>query len=252
MKLYDFKTRLYQLNKYLPLLPGPHGRRLDDADMFDTIQECVPDWNNSYIASNITTENINDLLEYYGKLELQEAKRKPKSRCQDNSKSHQQPARNQNQCRQGNQNQRNGNNRCNEESFCSYHQLRGHSDAKCRNPHNPKGVNANNARRNDRNNNRDRNHQQDRNYQNNQDSQNNQQCNHHYPTHSQQQREESHQQQEASDNRSQHATSHSESDDEIFALEEKHNINTNDQNIITKQDYVLEIAIGVLANVVTK
>jgi hypothetical protein len=25
MKLYDFKTRLYQLNKYLPLLPGPHG-----------------------------------------------------------------------------------------------------------------------------------------------------------------------------------------------------------------------------------
>jgi hypothetical protein len=34
--------------------------------MFDTIQECVPDWNNSYIASNTTTENINDLLEYYG------------------------------------------------------------------------------------------------------------------------------------------------------------------------------------------
>jgi hypothetical protein len=46
----------------------------------------------------------------------------------------------------------------------------GHSDAECRDPHNPKGVNANNARRNDRNNNRDRNHQQDRNYQNNQDS----------------------------------------------------------------------------------
>jgi hypothetical protein len=86
MKLYDFKTRLYQLNKYLPLLPGPHGRRLDDADMFDTIQECVPDWNNSYIASNTTTENINDLLEYYGKLELQEAKRKPKTLRQDNSK----------------------------------------------------------------------------------------------------------------------------------------------------------------------
>jgi hypothetical protein len=43
--------------------------------MFDTIQECVPDWNNSYIASNTTTENINDLLEYYRKLELQEAKR---------------------------------------------------------------------------------------------------------------------------------------------------------------------------------
>jgi hypothetical protein len=86
MKLYDFKTRLYQLNKYLPLLPGPHGRRLDDADMFDTIQECVLDWNNSYIASNTTTENINDLLEYYGKLELQEAKRKPKTLRQDNSK----------------------------------------------------------------------------------------------------------------------------------------------------------------------
>jgi hypothetical protein len=43
--------------------------------MFDTIQECVPDWNNSYIASNTTTENINDLLEYYGKLKQQEAKR---------------------------------------------------------------------------------------------------------------------------------------------------------------------------------
>jgi hypothetical protein len=49
-----------------------------------------------------------------------------------------------------------------------------------------------------------------------------------------------------------HTTNHSESDDEIFALEEKHNINTNDQNIITKQDYVPEIAIGVLADVITK
>jgi hypothetical protein len=164
MKLYDFKTRLYQLNKHLPLIPGPHGRRLDDADMFDTIQECVPDWNNSYIALNTMTENINHLLEYYGKLELQEAKRKPKTCHQDNTKSQQQPVRNQNQRRQGNQNQHNGNNRRNEESFCSYHQLRGHSDAECCDPHNPKGVNANNACRNDRNNNRDRNHQQDCNY----------------------------------------------------------------------------------------
>jgi hypothetical protein len=37
-----------------------------------------------------------------------------------------------------------------------------------------------------------------------------------------------------------------------FPLEEKCNINTNDQNIITKQDYVPEITISVLANVVTK
>jgi hypothetical protein len=73
--------------------------------MFHTIQECVPDWNNSYIASNTTTKDINDILEYYGKLEQQEAKRKLKTHCQDNSKSQQQPARNQNQCRQGNQNQ---------------------------------------------------------------------------------------------------------------------------------------------------
>jgi hypothetical protein len=252
MKLYDFKMRLYQLNKYLPLLPGPHGRHLDDADMFDTIQECVPDWSNSYIASNTMIENINDLLEYYGKLELQEAKRQPKTHHQDNTKSQQQPARNQNQCRQGNQNQCNGNNRRNEESFCSYHQLRGHSDAKCRDPRNPKGVNDNKAHRNDRNNNGDRNHQQDHNYRNNQDSQNNQQHNHHYPTCSQQQREESHQQQEASDDRSQHTTNHSKSDDEIFALEEKCNINTNDQNIITKQDYVPDIAVSVLADVITK
>jgi hypothetical protein len=220
--------------------------------MFNTIQECVLDWNNSYIASNTTTENINDLLEYYGKLELQEAKRKPKTHRQDNTKSQQQPARNQNQCRQGNQNQRSGNNRHNEESFCSYHQLRGHSDAECRDPRNPKGVNANNACRNDRNNNRDHNHQQDRNYQNNQDSRNNQQRNHRYPTRSQQQREESHQQQEASDDRSQHTTNHSESDNEIFTLEEKCNINANNQNIITRQDYIPEIAIGVLADVVTK
>jgi hypothetical protein len=138
--------------------------------MFDTIQECVPNWNISYIASNTMTENINDLLEYYGKLKLQEAKRKPKTRCQDNSKSQQQPARNQNQHCQGNQNQRNGNNRHNRESFCSYHQLRGHSDAKCHDPRNPKGVNANNAHHNDWNNNCNCNHQQDRNYQNNQDS----------------------------------------------------------------------------------
>jgi hypothetical protein len=75
--------------------------------MFDAIQECVPDWSNAYIASNTTTENINDLLEYYGKLEQQEMKRKPKPRRQDNSKSPQKPARNRNQRRQGNQNQRN-------------------------------------------------------------------------------------------------------------------------------------------------
>jgi hypothetical protein len=66
--------------------------------MFDTVQKCVPDWNNSFIASNTMTKNINDLLEYYGKLEQQEARRNPKTRCQDNSNSQQQPARNQNQC----------------------------------------------------------------------------------------------------------------------------------------------------------
>jgi 5'-3' exonuclease len=140
MKLYDFKMQLYQLNKYLPLLPGPHGHHLNDADMFDTIKECVPDWNNSYIASNTTTENINDLPKYYGKLKQQEAKRKLKAHHQDNSKSQQQPARNQNQCSQGDQNQCNGNNCHNEESFCSYHQLHGHSDAECHDPCNPKGV----------------------------------------------------------------------------------------------------------------
>jgi phage gp16-like protein len=59
-------------------------------------------------------------------------------------------------------------------------------------------------------------------------------------------------QQDASNDHSQHTTNHSESDDEIFALEEKHNINKNDQNIITKQDYVPEIIIGVLANVIMK
>jgi hypothetical protein len=47
MKLYDFKRQLYKLNKYLTLLPGPHGHCLNDADMFDTIWECVPDWENS-------------------------------------------------------------------------------------------------------------------------------------------------------------------------------------------------------------
>ena len=56
--------------------------------------------------------------------------------AQDNNKS--QPARNQNQCHQGNQNPHNGNNCHNEESFCSYHQLCRHSDAKCCDPCNPK------------------------------------------------------------------------------------------------------------------
>ncbi len=40
MKLYNFKTWLYQLKKYLPLLPGLHGHCLNDANMFNTIQEC--------------------------------------------------------------------------------------------------------------------------------------------------------------------------------------------------------------------
>jgi hypothetical protein len=49
------------------------------------------------------------------------------------------------------------------------------------------------------------------------------------------------------------ASNHSESDDEIFALEKTHNRNNNeDQSNIIKQDYVLEIAIGVLADVATK
>jgi hypothetical protein len=47
-------------------------------------------------------------------------------------------------------------------------------------------------------------------------------------------------------------TNHSESDNEIFALEEKRSVTNNDQDIITKQDYILEIAIGVLADVITK
>jgi hypothetical protein len=47
-------------------------------------------------------------------------------------------------------------------------------------------------------------------------------------------------------------TNHSESNDEIFALEEKCSINNNDGNIITKQDYVPEIVISVLADVITK
>jgi hypothetical protein len=47
-------------------------------------------------------------------------------------------------------------------------------------------------------------------------------------------------------------TNHSESDNEIFALEEKCSINNNNQNIITKQDYILEIIIGVLADIITK
>jgi hypothetical protein len=115
-----------------------------------TMQTCsIPFKNVSQIGTIPTLpqtpqhKNINDLLEYYGKLEQQEAKRKPKTCHQDNSKLQQQPARNQNQCRQGNQNQCNGNNRRNKESFCSYHQLHGHSDAECRDPRNPKGVNAN-------------------------------------------------------------------------------------------------------------
>jgi hypothetical protein len=42
-------------------------------------------------------------------------------------------------------------------------------------------------------------------------------------------------------------TNHSASD----ALEEMCSINNNNQNIITKQDYIPAIAIGVLADVVT-
>jgi hypothetical protein len=85
-------------------------------------------------------------------------------------------------------------------SLFSYHQLHRHSDAKCCNPCNPKGANANNAHCNDWNINCDCN------YQNNQDNENNQQSSHHYPTRSQQQREETHQQQEVSNDHSQNTT----------------------------------------------
>jgi hypothetical protein len=80
--------QLYQLNNYLFLLAGPYGHHLNDDD-FSTPFRNVFHWNNSYIASNTMTKNINDLLEYYGKLEQQEAKRKLKTHHQDNSKSQQ-------------------------------------------------------------------------------------------------------------------------------------------------------------------
>jgi hypothetical protein len=35
-------------------------------------------------------------------------------------------------------------------------------------------------------------------------------------------------------------------------MEEKHSITNNNQDIMTKQDYILEIIIGVLADIVTK
>jgi hypothetical protein len=35
-------------------------------------------------------------------------------------------------------------------------------------------------------------------------------------------------------------------------MEEKSSINSNDKNITTKQDYIPEIIIGVLANIITK
>ncbi len=49
-----------------------------------------------------------------------------------------------------------------------------------------------------------------------------------------------------------HTTNHSESDDEIFALEEKCSTTNNDQDTITKQDNILEIVIGVLADNIAK
>jgi hypothetical protein len=115
----------------------------------------------NYGASNKTAKGLQDFLQKAKKpvnmklyksmtflntmenFKQQEAKRKPKTCCQDNSKLQQQQARNQNQCCQGNQNHHN------EESFCSYHQFCRHSDAECHNPHNPKEVNANNTCHND-------------------------------------------------------------------------------------------------------
>jgi hypothetical protein len=209
-------------------------------------------WNNSYIASNTMTKSINDLLEYYGKLEQQEAKRKLKTHHQDNNKSQQQSARNQNQCHQGNQNQHHGNNFCNEESFCSYHQLQRHSDAECCDPQNLKGVmptmpiamiriatvttTTNKIATTKK------------------------------PRIVETTSNATTIIQHALGSKGKKATNnkklpmtaasiltyHSESDNEVFALEEKHSINNNDQSIITKQDYVPEIAIGVLADIVTK
>ena len=254
MKLQDFKRRIFELDRYLPYLPGPLNDRLGDAVLFSTIKKCVPAWNNQYISANARTSvhNVNELMDYYETLEDQEIAREQASNKKFGNRSRQNRSNHTRQ--QGRNNANNNRSGQRNQVYCHFHRTTSHSDSQCHDPRNPNRGRGNNQDANASNNQQSLNQPANSNRTNNLNANrhNNQGQRHRYNTRSQNRpREEQHQhQQHAEDSRSHSSSSNdSNSDHEsLFATQDHANTSATDQQIPKDQDYVPEIIIGVIAD----
>ena len=75
MTIRAFTTRLRQLNRYLPELPGPLNIRLREDEICDVVTRSVPSWNRKLVESgNSRMDRLGEVLTYYQELESQEHK----------------------------------------------------------------------------------------------------------------------------------------------------------------------------------
>ena len=247
MKIQAFKRRLYELDRYLPYLPGDLNTRLGQAVLFNTIKKCVPAWKNIFVEANAQTSvtTVNELMNYYESLEDKEETRNNRQGKRGNHQGN-----NQNN-RRGNHNQdsNHSNNRNQDQVYCHVHKSNRHSWSECRqNPRN-QGQNNNSNRSSNSSDNRDNN--RDRNNQSNQRQ-------HRYNTRSQSQRQsqEEHHQHEEQNNHSDQESINSETDSLYFneTIQENNQELTKEQDSTRKQnqDHVPEIVIAVPDSLATR
>ena len=247
MKIQAFKRRLYELDRYLPYLPGDLNTRLGQAVLFNTIKKCVPAWKNIFVEANAQTSvtTVNELMNYYESLEDKEETRNNRQGKRGNHQGN-----NQNN-RRGNHNQDSNrhNSRNQDQVYCHVHKSNRHSWSECRqNPRN-QGQNNNSNRSSNSSDNRDSN--RDGNNQSNQRQ-------HRYNTRSQSQRQsqEEHHQHEEQNNHSDQESINSETDSLYFneTIQENNQELTKDQDSTHKQnqDHVPEIVIAVPDSLATR
>ena len=247
MKIQAFKRRLYELDRYLPYLPGDLNTRLGQAVLFNTIKKCVPAWKNIFVEANAQTSvtTVNELMNYYESLEDKEETRNNRQGKRGNHQGN-----NQNN-RRGNHNQDSNrhNSRNQDQVYCHVHKSNRHSWSECQqNPRN-QGQNNNSNRSSNRSDNRDSN--RDGNNQSNQRQ-------HRYNTRRQSQRQsqEEHHQHEEQNNHSDQESINSETESLYFneTIQENNQELTKDQDSTRKQnqDHVPEIVIAVPDSLATR
>ena len=245
MKIQSFKRRLFELDRYLPYLPGELNTRLGEAVLFSTIKKSVPAWKQSFIEANAQTSvtDVNELMNYYESLEDQENARQ--RRGNNNRQGNNRQGNNrQGNNRRGSNNQ--GNSRRNrnnndDQVYCHLHRSNRHSWNEC--SQNPRNQGQNNSNRNNSNRNRNSNQNNNRDNQN----QNNQRQNRYNTrSQSQRQRQDEHHQHEEPNSNSDNENDNSETESLYF------NENKQEDTHKQTQDYVPEIVIAVPDSLATR